>query len=67
MAYFDAREGHSGGIIDDLMGDSGWKWRERLVFVAQIGYLVKPRALGRYTVLEPAYFVEWMEMLGVGR
>ena len=35
-----------------------------LLFGAQIGYVGKPRAMGRYTVLEPAYGSEWIEMLG---
>ena len=35
-----------------------------MFFGAQIGYVGKPRAMARYTALEPAYASEWIEMLG---
>jgi len=35
-----------------------------LFFGTQIGHVGKPRAVARYTALEPAYGSEWIEMLG---
>ena len=35
-----------------------------MFFGAQIGCVGKPKAMARYTVLEPAYGFEWIEMLG---
>jgi len=34
-----------------------------LLFGAQIGYVGKPRAMGRDTALEPAHCLEWIERL----